>query len=63
MRKVEKLNIEYVGYSNPETEAELEFEICGLELAVCEVQSRIAKLRQAKQLHRLLEAANETNKQ
>jgi hypothetical protein len=61
MRQVEELKVQYVGYSQPTTEGELLFEIAGLELAVCEIQSRIAKLRQANQLRKLIEAANETN--
>jgi len=56
MRKVEKLNVEYVGYKTPETEKEVEFEICGLESAICEINSRIARLRQALILQELLSA-------
>ena len=62
MKKVQELNISYVGYAQPETELEIEFECRGLELAVCEIQSRIAKLRQAQQLYKLLEASNEKDK-
>ena len=63
MKKVQKLTVEYVGIASPETNEELEFECAGLELALCEIKSRIAKLRQAQQLTKLLEADNEKNKQ
>jgi hypothetical protein len=58
MKQVEALNIEYAGFKTPETELEVEFEIAGLESVACEIQSRIARLRQALVLKRLLEGNN-----
>lgn len=55
MRKVESLSVEYVGYKTPETTDEIEFEILGLELASCEIKSRIARLKQAVKLSSMLE--------
>lgn len=63
MKKVQKLQVEYVGISSPENDLEVDFEVAGLESVMCEIKSRIAKLRQAQQLNRLLEAENETNQQ
>jgi hypothetical protein len=55
MKKVEELSVSYAGFKTPETELEVEFEIAGLESVACEIQSRIARLKQALVLKRLLE--------
>ena len=49
----------YFCVANPTTDAEIEFECSGLELVICEIKSRIAKLRQAQQLRAMMEASNE----
>lgn len=54
MKKLEKLTIEYVGYQQPETEAEVEMEILGLEAAIQGAKHRIAVLKQGVQLNRLM---------
>ena len=56
MKSVETLTIQYSGFSEPTTILELEFEQAGLELALCEIQVRLAKLRQAQKLLAILEA-------
>ena len=53
MRKVEDLKVGYVGYSNPETQDEVDFEILGLNTAICQISKRIAILRQGIQLNKL----------
>ncbi len=50
MRDVEKLKVEYIGYSNPVTEDEVILEILGLELAVKCAEQRISLLKQGVKL-------------
>lgn len=45
MRKVEELDLKYMGYKEPETEDELVFEVLGLELAIKTAEQRIALLK------------------
>ena len=54
MRKIEKLKIEYVGYSEPETIDEVDLEILGLEVALCSIKHRISTLKQGVQLSKLM---------
>ena len=51
--KINQLNIPYLGIQNPKTPAEIEFEISGLKNLICEANSRIAQLEQAKCLAEL----------
>jgi len=46
MREVEKLNLSYIGYDNPETQDEVMLEILGLKLAIKCAEQRIALLYQ-----------------
>ena len=46
MKKLEDLNVKYVGYAVPVTEDEVELEILGLELAIKCAEQRIALLNQ-----------------
>lgn len=62
MRKVETLSVEYAGYAKPETENEVLFEIAGLESAICEINGRIARLKQALALNKLFGDTNDKNK-
>ena len=59
MRQVEKLNVEYVGYQEPETEGEVQMEILGLEAAICGIKHRIATLRQGVHLNTLMQTTSE----
>ncbi len=54
MRKLQKLNIEYVGYKEPETEVELSMEILGLENAIKNAELRISMLRQGLHLNKMM---------
>lgn len=47
MRDPETCIVEYCGYQNPRTSEELDFEILGLETAICEIKKRIATLKQS----------------
>ena len=47
MRDIEKLSIQYVGYSSPLDEDEIVLEILGLELSVKDAERRIALLKQS----------------
>lgn len=46
MRKIEELEVKYMGYQEPNTEDEVILEILGLELAIKIAEQRIALLRQ-----------------
>jgi len=46
MRKIEKLNLDYIGYESPESEAEVDIECLGLELLIKCAEQRIALLKQ-----------------
>ncbi len=46
MRKIEELEVKYMGYKEPNTEDEVILEILGLELAIKIAEQRIALLRQ-----------------
>jgi len=46
MRKIEKLNLDYIGYEQPENVDELEVELLGLELLIKCAEQRIALLKQ-----------------
>lgn len=47
MRDPETCRVEYCGYNKPQNQDELEFEILGLETALCEIKKRIATLKQS----------------
>ena len=57
MRKLQKLNIEYVGYKEPETEEELNMEVLGLENAIKNAELRISMLRQGLHLNKMMKNA------
>lgn len=62
MREPETCHIEYCGYGEPRTPEELEFEILGLETAVCEIKKRIATLKQSSYLVKIaLREENDCN--
>ena len=46
MREPENCNINYVGYSNPKSKEEVEFEILGLKNLIRKAKERISKLKQ-----------------
>ena len=48
MRDPDICVVEYCGFKGPQTPDELEFEILGLETAICEAQKRIATLKQSR---------------
>lgn len=50
MNEPERCTIEYCGFKNPKTPDELEFEVLGLETAICEAKKRISSLKQSKYL-------------
>lgn len=50
IREPEKCNIEYCGFQKPQSPEELQFEILGLETAICEINKRIATLKQTNYL-------------
>lgn len=50
MLEPEMCTIDYCGYSKPHTPEELEFEILGLQVAICQANSRISRLKQSKLL-------------
>ena len=60
MRKLQKINIEYVGYKEPETEDELNMEIFGLENAIKNAELRISMLRQGLHLNKMMKSAIST---
>lgn len=47
MKKLEKLNLDYMGYKEPATEDEVMVEVLGLELAIIMAKQRIALLKQS----------------
>jgi len=57
MRKLQKLNIEYVGYKEPENEEELNMELLGLENAIKNAELRISMLRQGLHLNKMMKNA------
>ena len=59
MKDLEKLKVDYIGYSNPETEDEVTLEILGLELAVKCAEQRIALLKQGLQVSRMKKSKTE----
>jgi hypothetical protein len=50
LREPDKCAIEYCGYTDPKSTEELEFEILGLKTAMCEIEKRIATLKQSNYL-------------
>ena len=50
MKELEKLKVEYVGYSVPTTDEEAELEILGLELAIKCAEQRIAIIKQGSKI-------------
>jgi len=57
MRKLQKLQIEYVGYKEAETEEELQMEILGLENGIKNAELRISMLRQGLHLNKMMKAS------
>ena len=53
MREIEKLKVDYMGYSVPVTEDEVILEILGLKLAVKCAEQRISLLEQGLQVARM----------
>jgi hypothetical protein len=53
MRKIESLNIRYVGFKSPENADEVELEILGLQTAIAAAQQRISVLNQSLKLEKL----------
>ena len=53
MREIEKLKIDYMGYSVPVTEDEVVLEILGLKLAIKCAEQRISLLEQGLQVARM----------
>lgn len=50
MKKIESLNLKYVGYQQPENEEEVDIEIAGLETIITTAQQRISILKQSLKL-------------
>lgn len=57
MRELEKLKVDYMGYSSPVTEDEVVLEILGLKLAVKCAEQRISLLEQGVHVARMKEKA------
>jgi len=57
MKKVEKLSVDYVGYSVPESEDELQLELLGLETVLKSAEVRIASLKQSLHLSYMMKKA------
>lgn len=53
MRDIEKLKVDYMGYSMPVTEDEVVLEILGLKLAVKCAEQRVSLLEQGLQIARM----------
>ena len=61
MKKIERLNIKYLGYNAPENMEELELEILGLRTVISSAYQRIALLEQSGRLQNIIsEGINET---
>lgn len=56
MRKIEKLKMEYIGYSEPENNDELEIEILGLEMLIRAAEHRVSLLKQGRKLAEMANA-------
>ena len=54
MNPVEKLRMNYVGYSNPNGEEEINFEVLGLETVIAQAKQRIAILNQSLKLSEIM---------
>lgn len=59
MKKVEKLKLEinYIGITDPETTEEVELEVAGLKTAISSIYTKIAVLEQSLKLQSFIEAA------
>jgi hypothetical protein len=57
MREIEKLKVDYMGYSMPVTEDEVVLEILGLKLAIKCAEQRMSLLEQGLQVARMKERA------
>ncbi len=55
MKDLDKLQINYIGYKEPESVMELEIEIAGLRTAIAFAQQRIAVLEQSLKIRDLIE--------
>jgi hypothetical protein len=60
VRKVQKLKIEYCGFSEPETKDELTMEILGLKNAIQNAELRISMLKQGLQLNIMMKKDQKT---
>jgi hypothetical protein len=54
MRKIENLNISYVGYAEPNSVEEVELEMLGLETVVAVARKRMAVLKQSLKLQEIM---------
>lgn len=59
MRKVEKLGLEYLGYSTPETQDEVELTVLGLELLIKTAEQRILMIKQGSKVAEMAEKVAE----
>lgn len=55
MRKIESLNIGYVGYAEPNSVEEVELELLGLETVVAVARKRMAVLKQSLKLQEIMQ--------
>lgn len=59
--KLKHLKIEYIGIEKPETQAEVEFEILGLETVIADAKNRISQLKQGIALAKLMIEENKND--
>lgn len=59
MQAIEKLELKYLGYKEPETEEEVELEILGLRTAIAAAEQRIAVLEQSLKMREIMRNAKE----
>ncbi len=57
MKKVEGLEIKYIGYNKPQTPEEVDLEILGLRTAIAAAEQRIAVLTQSVMVQYLMNEA------
>lgn len=52
--KLKHLNIEYLGFEEPKTPTEIQFQILGLETVIAEAQKKISELKQGMALAKVI---------
>lgn len=57
MQSIDKLELKYLGYKEPETEEEVELEILGLRTAIAAAEQRIAVLEQSLKMREIMRNA------